>query len=161
MANLSTGAVHVTVVGDAAWRATLQAKHHQLGDAVERGIERGLILLQGDMQKRTGGTGMGRRELARMTPVPKPAAPAVLWRRSSTLHGSFHYQLKRRGISSSGTVGTPIEYAKAHELGLLINSGRGYYIKMPKRPFVAPALEDNREEVVQGIRREIESVVRA
>lgn len=166
----SVGSVSLSVVGDAEWRATLKRKRRAMGDAVERGIERGLILLQGDMQKRVGGTSAraGRRRKDggwdrryKRTAVPV-GGKVVLHRRTSTLYGSFRYRLKRRGIASSGIVGTPIEYAKTHELGLTITyPSRGMTITFPRRPFMAPSVEENRDEVLAGIRRQVEGVLQS
>lgn len=170
MQRAAVGSVSLSVVGDAEWRATLKRKRREMGDAVERGIERGLILLQGDMQRRVSGNsgsrgrrrkdgGWDRRYKNRKVEVK---GDIVLHRRSSTLYGSFVRRIRRRGMASHGTVGTPIEYAKTHELGLTIDyPSRGISITFPKRPFMAPSIEDNRDEVLAGIRREIEGVLQS
>lgn len=149
-----SGALRVTVVGDDAWKARLKHAHADIDRLVERAIERGVMLLSGDIHERIGGQhqqiGKGKYSGPQNPKLsgPKP----ILNKRTGTLFKSINTRMKRAGADSSGQVGTYIEYGKTHEFGMTVNfPKRSTSIKFPKRPFVAPALEEHRETILRDI----------
>lgn len=108
-----------------------------MGKALEAAVLRGLITIEGGTKEKLD--------------------YEVLQRRTSTLFRSINHRMTRRGLDSYGEVGTPIVYAKTHELGLTVDfPSRGISIKYPKRPFLYPTFEDAREGILADLRRALQ-----
>lgn len=76
--------------------------------------------------------------------------PEKLDHLSGDLAGSLTVKPKDE---SSVSIGTNKEYAGIHEYGGVITDGwgNGVTIIMPPRPYLRPALEDNREDIVKVV----------
>ena len=166
--------LRLTVVGDKEFKDRLKATRRDVARLVENAIEAGTLLLEADIKERVGGQHAGGRTRNRSGQLqssgkgkrgpqnPKRSGPKpILNKRSGDLYRSINRRFRARGADSSGQVGTYIDYGKTHELGLTIQNafGKGVSIKMPKRPFVAPSLEDNRERILASVRRALRKAV--
>lgn len=54
----------------------------------------------------------------------------------------------RRGNTFIGEFGSTVPYAAIHEYGGIINHPGGWTINMPARPYLQPAVEDKRDEII-------------
>lgn len=139
MTGLTTGSIQIGVVGDREWRQRLGFVSQEMGREVESAIEESLLLLEGEMKGMVSGD-----------------PGAVLNKRTGTLFRSIHHTMQRRGMDSSGTVGTPVIYARTHELGLTIDyPSRGTSITFPRRAFVQPSFEKHEDAIVRKISRAV------
>ena len=92
--------------------------------------------------------------------------PAKLGVRSGRLRSSIFWFVNRRANQIVGTIGTNVVYAPIHEFGGIIVPKRAKWLRfmvrpgqwvsvkkvtMPKRPFLHPALEDNRQAIMDLI----------
>ena len=164
MTHQVSGALRVTVVGDAKWRARIKRADKDIQTGVEQAIEFGLLLLEGDIKHRVSGTQDSEaadKARARGKSLPiRGAGGVVLNKRTGDLFRSITSRLRRAGADSSGEVGTPIIYARTHELGLTVKfPNRGFSIDFPERPFVRPSFEKHRETIINDIRRALNKAV--
>jgi phage gpG-like protein len=75
-------------------------------------------------------------------------APDRLGVRTGRLRQSIGGVVQRRGLDTVGIVGPQsVKYAKIHEFGGTINHPKGYIIRIPRRPYLAPALADMRGRI--------------
>lgn len=95
----------------------------------------------------------------------------VLNVRTNRLRGSITHKMPQLTTGGwQGTVGTNVIYAPVHEYGATIEAKNKPYLRfqtadgswhsvrkvvIPPRPFMGPALEDNRDEIVQTMKRHI------
>lgn len=63
------------------------------------------------------------------------------------LRSSITHKVRRKGVVVEGVVGTNVEYAPIHELGLTVNKiskkGKSFVAKYPARPFLSTSLKDH------------------
>jgi len=63
------------------------------------------------------------------------------------LRSSITHRVRRKGKVIEGVVGTNVEYAPIHELGLTVSKiskkGKSFVAKYPKRPFLSTSLKDH------------------
>ena len=73
----------------------------------------------------------------------------VLRRRSGLLGSSITNVAGRVDGKIAAIVGTDTVYGKTHEFGATITNGfgRGVLIRVPKRPWLSRAMEENREKI--------------
>lgn len=95
--------------------------------------------------------------------------PDTLDRVTGTLAASINTQQTGKGRVS---VGTNVEYARIHEFGGTIEKDRGQVaaggivhdiktvIHMPARPYLRPALEDNRDQITAYMRDYLRIAIR-
>jgi phage gpG-like protein len=90
---------------------------------------------------------------------PSPAAPPGPLRKiTGRLANSINWRVDEEGDAIVGRVGTNVFYGKLHELGFVgtverirwsgdIPYGSSYTLRIPARPFLAPAYDRQRETV--------------
>ena len=83
--------------------------------------------------------------------------PDKLDRVTGTLAASINTEER---TSSSVAVGTNVEYARIHEFGGTIAHVGGGTTHMPARPYLRPALDDNRALVTNYIGGHVKNVIR-
>jgi len=95
--------------------------------------------------------------------------PAKLQRVSGRLRGSIATEVRQDGNTVTGRIGSNVVYAHIHELGGVIRPKTATYlrfqiggqwksvkqVRMPARPFLRPALEDNMGRFREIFRRSL------
>jgi phage gpG-like protein len=81
---------------------------------------------------------------------PRPRKLGVV---TGRLRNSIKISVKQINDSLKGTIGTNVKYAPVHEFGG--RTGRNKSVRMPKRPFLQPALEDILPSLEKAIEKEI------
>lgn len=81
----------------------------------------------------------------------------VLRVRSGRLRSSIIGRAEQRGTEIIGVVGSNVIYARIHELGG--RAGRGHRTIIPARPYLKPAMEEKREEILKLIDSAVHTAV--
>lgn len=78
--------------------------------------------------------------------------------RTGLLRRSITTKVKESGDIVEGIIGNNVTYAAIHEFGGM--AGRGLKTKIPARPFLKPAIEDNVIQINRIIQKEIRKEVK-
>ena len=80
--------------------------------------------------------------------------PGHIKSRSGHLRRSINTDVKEWGKDIVGVIGSDVVYAAIHEFGGM--AGRGRRVKIPARPYLSPALRENRITINRIIQKEID-----
>lgn len=111
----------------------------QLRRGLLKGVKKGMLFAEGEAKKSFG-------------------RPGNLKVRSGHLRRSIKTSVKETGDTVQGIIGSNVIYAAIHEFGGM--AGRGLKSKIPARPFLKPALEDNVIAISRIIQKEIAKEVK-
>lgn len=126
------------ILGLEAMIRKVQGAQRRVPDAIEQAMRQVTLIVAGRAQKNITGS--------RATNPPH-----VLGRVTGRLAGSITTRVSRRGPVVQGRVGTNVVYGPPHELGL----GR-----MPRRPYLAPALDASQKNIRDMLGRAFVGAVR-
>ena len=71
--------------------------------------------------------------------------------KSGNLRRSIHHEVTTEQGQVEAIVGTNVEYARRMEYGFAGRDSRGRLYNQPAKPYLRPALEENRERVIREI----------
>lgn len=113
----------------------LEAKQAQVKRATKRGITKACLIVEA----------YAKENMTPESPSAPGEAPAVV---TGTLRASITHRQEDEEGEAVGIVGTNVAYAKPLEFGTS---------RMAARPFMYPALEKNRANIVNAIKEELEA----
>lgn len=117
--------------------------------AIDRGLAQASFVLSDEMAGQMPGPGASF-DGKRYTPSFPGTPPG---QRLTRLKGSMTFAKLKEGTWAAGT---DVEYAKVHELGLTIPRPRGGgRTRMPRRPFMLPALREGRQRINRAFIRKV------
>ncbi len=132
--------VNVNVIGPKKLAGILKGKSKEIDKALDRAMKWAVL----DVESRT----------------KKKLSYDVLDVVTNNLRRSIHGEVFGQGTQVGGIVGTPVIYAKTHELGLTIKyPRRGTAITFPKRSFLGSSLEEARSGIIRRFQRDIQKAV--
>lgn len=78
---------------------------------------------------------------------------------SGNLRRSIHYRTFDLARGVEAIVGTDVEYARRIEYGFAGRDSRGRLYNQPAKPYLRPALEENRERVIREINEALQDLL--
>ncbi len=136
------------ILGDKALRRHVDRAAKRLPSAIERNLARAAALIERDAKRNIHGS--RTRAIRKGRPVTAP--PGVLGVDTGRLRQSISFDVSRKGRRWTAEVGPQrVPYARIHEFG-----GKAGHANIPKRPYLGPAVEKNRELVFRLIGRSFE-----
>ena len=124
----------IEIVGLDDLEQQLKAKAEDIRRAQRRGIEKACLIVES----------YAKEHMSPESPSAPGEPPAVV---TGTLRASITHRLEEEDGDTVGYVGTNVEYAPYLEFGTS---------RMAARPFMFPALETNRTNIVDAIKDELE-----
>ena len=142
--------IGLRIVGRRALQRWTARTAKRIPSEIERNLHRAAQLIEASAKKNIHGS----RTRARRKHRPVTAPPHVLGVDTGRLRQSISYDVYRRGRRWNAEIGPQrVPYARIHEFGGTVGRAR-----IPKRPYLGPAIDKNRERVFRLIGRTFEVV---
>lgn len=133
--------LRLKILGNKELQARMKSMADKLIPALQRGMLKGIIDIQGEI-----GLNLSGKVLQVRTDYLRPS-----WLQSKPL-------FKRWSKYVKGVFGSNVAYAAIHEYGG--QAGRGKKVTIPKRPYVAPALKKKERRVLTLIQGELDKLIK-
>lgn len=102
------------------------------------GMERAATWIEGEVKRSFSFSG----------PSPPGQPPAV---DTGRLRSSITHEVREEGNEVIGLVGSNVEYARRLEFGFVGTDKRGRRINQPERPYLRPAVFNNKTEIIKQL----------
>lgn len=115
------------------------------GDLIEKNMKKATLWLKGEVQR-----SINRGNADGLSPSAPGEPPKKV---STRLFQSIATQVERDDRAIVGRIGTNVEYARRLELGFTGTDSAGRTVDQAERPFLRPALRNNRDALNRLVAR--------
>jgi len=135
---------------DVALKLDLGKAMKVLQPRIVAGMEQATLWVEGTVKRSfKPGTGRKYRRGKKWHTASVPGVPPAV--DTGRLRSSITHEVKVEGDEVIGLIGTNIEYARRLEFGFVGTDKLGRNINQPARPFLRPAVFNNKAEIIKQL----------